>query len=248
MRETAVRSSERAVLTATRLEVVSSSPAGEAALVIDGTQTSIDDSTIDCGTSPSRAIVFGPASGRAKLTNVRIRHCSDGIVIRGASSANRLQRISFEDISGTAIRLEATAAGNPIRNRVTQCDFTAVATLIGASGGAAPGAPGDCTAVDTAPNRGIAPPRITSFEGVPRTLLALYGRACTGTAIEIYEGHAGDRNEAHYVQTSTPAYDGTFTLLVGKYDATTRMFVTSTDGDGNTSQFAISPPPKLEKK
>lgn len=242
-REVSLHAAESAMLFATGLQVTSAAAATGPAVVIDSQLASLGKSQVDGGGS-GRGIDLGRSSGGAKITDTGIAHCSDGIVIEGGSSQNQLRQIRFADISGTAVLFKPEPGAVPAGNRISQCDFTSVGALV------APVSekPGECTREDDAPNRGVAPPAVTSFERVPRSLLALYGRGCVGTTVEIYEGTVGPRIDAHFVHASAPAYDGTFGLLVEHYDASTRMFLTTTDGEGNTSPFTVSPPPKLSDK
>lgn len=235
----------QARLNATRLSVLLAPAAPGPAIVITSPGANVRDSEVDAG-GTAKGIVLEAGSGQTRLTAVAVRRAADGIVIRGGSSDNELVENKYEDIGGAGVLLDPTG-GVPLRNRVSKSEFHLVKELIGQTGGKV-GTQGECGSEETAPNRGISPPLITSFEEVPRNLLALYGKACMGTSVEIYEGTLADRSTAKYLQTSAPAYDGTFALLVEQYTEQTRMFVTVIDGDGNTSQFTVSEPPQMQKK
>jgi hypothetical protein len=100
-------------------------------------------------------------------------------------------------------------------------------------------------------NRGIAVPVIGGFETVPGGLRSLFGRACSGTTVEVYVGRAADRTTgrttARFVRSLTPEYDGTFRVLVEQMTDSTRTLVNATDKDGNTSLFAASEPAQTSK-
>lgn len=244
-RKRAVHVGPLATFSANRLTVRSAGAGGEESVLIESPRAMITDSDIE-GVAGARGIVLAPETSSVRITSSTVSHCLDGIVVRGASTDNRFFRTRFVDIANNAVLFEPVGSAVPVRNRVSQCEFESVMTPIGMTAGQ-PAKAGECAYDEPSPNRGIAPPEIKSFETVPRKLLALYGHACIGASVEIYEGTVEERTSAKYLQTSAAAYDGTFTLLISKFDETTRMLVSLIDKDGNTSVFVVSPPPKLDK-
>ncbi|HSY47977.1 MAG TPA: hypothetical protein VLC46_04120 [Thermoanaerobaculia bacterium] len=232
-------------LIASRLSVRSSAPAGVAAVVIDANGSTIDQSEIDGGGHATGLVV---ESASIQIRKTAILHAADGIVIRGGASGNSLLSDRFEDISGTAILFDPKGAARPSRNRISEAEFVSVGTPTGSTGGASSARAGACAYDDSAVNRGIAVPIIGGFETVPGGLGTLYGKACTGTTVEIYAGRVAGRTTARFVRSLTPDYDGTFRVLVEHMTAATRTLVNATDKDGNTSLFSISESTEIKAK
>jgi hypothetical protein len=237
---TAVRATGR--LNANRLKVRSTAPSGVAAIVVDGPGSSIDQSDVDGG-GRADAIVIESHAANVRITNTAVIHAANGIVIRAGSSNNSLLHDRFDDISGTAILFDPTAAARPARNRISAAKFVSVGTLAGSTGQPSSAKPGACAYDDAAANRGIATPILFgSYERVPGGLGSLNGKACAGTTVEIYAGSSGTRTTARFVKAVEPDGDGTFRVL--DVIASERMLVNLTDKDGNTSMFYASESPK----
>lgn len=232
---TAIRA--EATLSASKLTVRSTAPAGVAAIVVDAPGSSIDQSEID-GSGRATGVEIAPRGASVRITNTAILHATNGIVIRAGSSDNSLLGDRFADISGTAILFDPTADARPARNRISKAEFVSVGTLAGSTGKPSSAKAGACAYDDAAANRGIATPLIGSFESVPGGLGSLNGKACAGTTIEIYAGNIADRTTARFVGTTAPGSDGTFKIL--DVIASARMLVNLTDKEGNTSMFSTS--------
>src|SRR5216684_4205202 len=216
-------------------------PAGETGIISDGGDLRLDTVTI-AGRSTGLVI----ESSNAQIRNTAILHAADGIVIRGGASGNSLLNDRFEDISGTAILFDPKGDARPSRNRISEAEFISVRTPAGTTGGASSARAGGCAYDDSAVNRGIAVPVIGGFEAVPGGLRSLFGRACSGTTVEVYAGRAADsttgRTTARFVRSLTPGDDGTFRVLVEHMTDSTQTLVNATDKDGNTSLFSTSEP------
>jgi len=243
---TAIRAT--ATLSATKLNVRSTAPAGVAAVVIDAPRSTIDRSEIDGG-GRATGLVVDSHGTNVQIKNTAILHAADGVVFRGAASNNSLLSDRFEDISGTAILFDPKGGARPSRNRISQAEFVSVGTPAGSTGGASSARAGGCGYDDSAPNRGIAVPFIGGFETVPGGLGSLFGRACAATTVEIYAGRIAGRTTARFLRSLTPEYDGTFHVLVESMSSSTRTLASATDKDGNTSLFSTwepAPPSKTK--
>jgi hypothetical protein len=217
-------------------------PAGGTGIISDAGDLHLDTVTI-----AGRATGLVIESSNAQIMNTAILHASDGIVIRGGASGNSLLHDRFEDISGTAILFDPKGEARPSRNRISEAEFVSVGTPTGSTGGASSARAGGCAYDDSAVNRGIAVPVIGGFEIVPGGLRSLFGRACSGTTVEVYAGMVTGRITARFVRSLTPEYDGTFRVLVERMTDSTRTLVNATDKDGNTSLFSTSEPAQTSK-
>jgi len=238
---TAIRAT--ATLRATKLNVRSTAPAGVAAVVIAGSDSTIDQSEIDGGGNATALLI---ESASVQIKNTAILHAADGIVIRGGASGNSLLSDRFEDISGTAILFDPKGA-RPSRNRISEAEFVSVATPSGTTGSASSARAGSCAYDDASVNRGIAAPVIGGFETVPGGLRSLYGKGCTATTVEIYAGTIAGRTTARFIKSLALGFDGTFHVLIENMTASTRTLVSATDKDGNTSLFSTSEPAPISK-